>query len=228
MSPKGLYSLQRKNHPNWRAVQHLFPPEAKSFSQDNVDPEGAPATPKPASTPLFDDQSIAAPHRGRDTESILADDVLMVEIEAMERRDSAILQPNEDNVADIFGDFDEPDSAMGDEPVDPNSMVDVLRMAGVAESTASGFAEMICSVKPSTEPPPRLIEVYGRSIHDFTMAKRRNFNVEGLASYETYKIHEQLHLHGFTNATKMQVGSRTSTSGRQQMSGCTRLPLSIG
>ena len=75
------------------------------------------------------------------------------------------MDASESAVADIFGDFDD---AMEDAET---SMIDSLKMAGVTPKQIRKKARKIMQ--------PTLIEAYGKTITDFTKA-RRNLNVKGL------------------------------------------------
>ena len=87
------------------------------------------------------------------------------------------LDENEDQVADLFGRFDE-ESDAEDQP--ENAMVDALLVAGVSEPQAKVAAHQMMAFKGR----PKFIEAYGKTITDYANGYRRNLNVEGLASLD--------------------------------------------
>ena len=82
---------------------------------------------------------------------------------------------NKMDVADMFGDFgdaQEADSAMEAESV----MVDALMIAVVSPKRAKKKVNNLLN--------PTFIEIWGRTITDYTNASRRNLNVKGISSLD--------------------------------------------
>ena len=83
----------------------------------------------------------------------------------------------EDNVAELFGDFDD-DQTM---ETDVDGMVNAMIMTGVNGSDAqTAAAPMFATNAPDTT----FTEVYGRSVHDYNTSHRRNLNVRGLDAFD--------------------------------------------
>ena len=164
---------QETNHPKWRAVKHLFEPDEK-FEQSKVDAEGASSAPRAMDgSNLFEDAS-AIHHDGDDAmgdaEAIDAEEALRVAFNDDEDNQMAE-DPDEGNVADLFGDFDMAPNEDG--------MVDILRMAGITEPIAVAKARDMFSTDQAN-----FVEVYGTSIRNHLLTSRRNLNIEGLDSLD--------------------------------------------
>ena len=170
---------KESDHVKWRAVKHLLEPDDK-FSDAHVDLEGAHAAPKAQNgsnaldahaTGRGGEEIVPPPspvHDGRDEESILADAAAAVAF-----ADDVPEMP-EDELAEMFEamDVDGNESAA----VAENQMIDTLIMAGLTKEHARETAK---SFQTNT-PPATFMEVYGRSIRDYSLVTRRNFNVAGL------------------------------------------------
>ena len=113
----------------WQSVKHLFEDHDSDpkFKPEQVDKEGSSSAPQ---ADLFEGEPIPSEEfERRDAEDILMDEALQVHLDAEPLRPDE----GEDNIADIFGDF-ESDDEMGAGQKD--SMTDALLMAGVENKQA--------------------------------------------------------------------------------------------
>ena len=171
--------FKESNHPKWRAVKHLFDEDKDAkFSSAQVDPERAPKTPRAdLSTNLFE-EAPESPRRRNEPNSVnddfqqQAEDLQLSEAvdasmrEQEEQYPPDIKEMDEDELADMFGDFNS-DMEDGDEP---QQMQSALRIAGVTPSNA----QLAVSAMTSPAPPSTFVEVYGTSIFDHNLMSRRN------------------------------------------------------
>ena len=158
--------FKETNHPKWQAVKHLFEDHDADpqFKPDQVDGEGAPATP-PA---LVEVEPL--PHLPPEEEMDSSDEAARVNLEAEPMEDEADMNDDTEPIES------EPEDAMDDE----DAMVSALVQAGVDHDQAKIAAHQMMALKKR----PTFIEAYGKTITDYANAYRRNLNVKGLASLD--------------------------------------------
>ena len=154
-------------------MKHLLEPDDK-FDNANVDLEGAHTAPIVQDGSNVLDANTGGGERiapstpvndGRDEESILADEAAAAAFD-----DITANQP-ENDVADLFMD----DMDVGD-PAEESRMVDALIIAGLTREIAKEVTKSF----QTNIPPATFMEVYGRSVRDYSLLTRRIFNVVGL------------------------------------------------
>lgn len=155
------------NRPKWRAVKHLCESQEKKFSRGQDDKEGSSAIPETDDIlDLPDDIVDDPPARDLDPPAETPAPELSSGIATPQAMD-------EDQVADMFGDFD------GDEDMKTRteSMVNALILAGANDTAAQ---EATIPMFATNAPTATFTEVYGRSISDYNAMHRRRLNVKGL------------------------------------------------
>ena len=197
------------NHPKWRMVKHLFEEKDDKFSASKVDAEGAAKTPKADLSPNLFEGGQETPKQSNEPNSVTEDFMPPDEDEQVEKAiNESIMDDiqedvnlNEDDLADMFGDF-------GDSPMDgwqadnaDGNMETALRMAGVSPVQAKSAA----SSMTSRDPPSTFVEVYGTSIFDHSLMSRRNLNVEGLHSFDLRSLKPDGHPWDFTKRTDRKL-----------------------
>ena len=163
-------------HAKWQPVRHLFEDQEKTFSSNQQGPngpeadqawldelpvdafDGPPAMDLGTSTPVgpMPDTPSAKP--------------MGQEMPVLMHGDSD--HENYMDVAEVFGYFDQD---MDGE----DAMVNALALAGVSEQNAQDAAQPMSA----TTLPANFVELYGKTITDYTSMKRRNLNVQGLDSF---------------------------------------------
>ena len=172
------FYLQYKetNHPKWRAVKHLFDDKGDEKAKS----DGQPPTPRSSPAKELFEQAPASPRHSNEPNSVLDQEEMQVdraiaESMAEQEEDMAPSELNEADIADLF--CDSPDSNMDDPDA---TMEGALLMAGVSKAKAKGVARAMLQGSP----PSSFVEVYGKSIYDYSLMSRRNLNVEGLRSFD--------------------------------------------
>ena len=164
---KIYFHWKEDNHHKWKAVRHLFEPEEKKFNPSQVDKENFNAIPEADDLlDLPDDIFDDPPARDLDPPA---------ETPAPDTS-GGIATPqamDEDQVADMFGDFD------GDEDMETgaDSMVNALILAGANDTAAHDATGPMFA---TNAPTATFTEVYGRSISDYNALHRRKLNIKGL------------------------------------------------
>ena len=171
-------AYKENNHPKWNAVKHLLDPDDK-FDAEGVDREDAESIPKaqdgsnvlePEIRNGGDGGAPATPTGAPEIPEGVLEDLAAEEQrqfdEAIAAAGDSDMEP-EDNVADLFGDFEDDDGAR---------MMDSLIIAGMTPEKAKRVSKNF----RSHDPPTTFLEVYGRSVRDYSLITKRNFNVQGL------------------------------------------------
>ena len=199
MQAPTILGYKDANSAKWRRVRHLIDPEPDGdFKQDQVDLEGDESKTAPIA---LDGENVL--QNSVDCEPPNADfpqtPVAMEEQSAMNVDSNSgtdfvdtfgdIYQDNENemDVADLFGDFDE--------PLNEDAMVSSLMMAGVNKTKALDITTSMNHRMPTST----FVEVYGRSIRDQSLVSRRNLNIEGLDALDLRTMKPNGEPWNFTN-----------------------------
>ena len=179
-------AYKEARHPKYERIKHLI--EDPQFHQGEVDTEGAATTPTASPDGLLFESGQPNAHpseanRVGEEDQLPARGAEAMDVGGNEGTTEFYREVNDDAMDESGGQA----WTIGEDgefsvPIDPSSMIDTLREAGVDAVTAEEAIDRVFGMRRTTKKSPTMVEVYGTSIHSHL--QRRNLNIRGLGALD--------------------------------------------